>query len=273
MKHGNALLICFLMLLTFSFLAQNSAAGSPDTYPGRVYDAYGVLTDEEYDKVLAALDDVSSRHRMDTAVFVVRSVAEYGYRNIAAFSDDVYDQNGYGMGEDDSGILLVIAMEEREWYITTCGRAISCITDAGLDLLEEHFGSYLSAGEYAEAFLAYAAECDYLYTQAENGLPYGSTTYSVPIWVWLGSSLAGGLFFSMIPMGRMKGALKTVKAQQGAAEYAKMDSLRITNVRDLFLYSTVHKVKRETESPPHSGNSRVHTSSSGRTHGGARGSF
>ncbi len=63
-------------------------------------------------------------------------------------------------------------MDERKWAITTYGYGITAFTDYGLEYMEDEFLSYLSDGEYMEAFSKYATLCDDLLTQARDGHPY-----------------------------------------------------------------------------------------------------
>ena len=45
------------------------------------------------------------------------------------YADDFFDYNGHGYGDDDSGVLFLIGMDERKWAITTYGYGITAFTD------------------------------------------------------------------------------------------------------------------------------------------------
>ena len=60
------------------------------------------------------------------------------------------------------------------------------------------------------------------------------------------------------------------QAKAAAKDYVKSGSLKLTEQKDLFLY---RRVDRREKSESRSGGSSTHTSSSGKTHGGASGSF
>lgn len=266
---------------------------------GRLYDEYGVLSEDEYNTVLEALNVVSDRFQVDTSVAVANSMEADGYDDITAYADDLFDYYGYGTGENKDGILLVVAMEERKWAISTHGLAIQYVTDKGNEYLQEQFLPYLSDGDYAKAFLAYAKGCDYLYAERTGQKPSDyfnqSDSYDgdqdfydddydsyEPVSVgrrleitarYIPIALLVGFLLSMIPMGIMKAKLRTVQQKSGAADYVDRDSLRITDTRDIFLYRTVNRTKRAQENEDHDGPSTTHTSSSGETHGGSSGSF
>ena len=69
-----------------------------------------------------------------------------------AYADDFYDYNDYGMGDDNSGILLLLTMSERKWKMSTHGDAIRIFTDAGQEYMSDKFVSSLTDGDYYEGF-------------------------------------------------------------------------------------------------------------------------
>ncbi len=287
-----------LTMITLVFLMTGVCFAETESL-GRLYDEYGVLSADEYNTVLEALNVVSDRFQVDTSIAVVNSIAADGYDDIVAYADDLFDAYGYGTGENKDGILLVVAMEERKWAISTHGLAIQYVTDKGNEYLQEQFLSFLSNGDYERAFLAYAEGCDYLYAERTGQKPSDyfnqSDSYDgdqdfydedydsyEPVSVgrrleitarYIPIALLVGFLLSMIPMGIMKAKLRTVQQKSGAADYVDRDSLRITNVRDIFLYRTVSQTRRAQEVEDHDGPSTTHTSSSGETHGGSSGSF
>lgn len=287
-----------LTMITLVFLMTGVCFAETESL-GRLYDEYGVLSADEYNTVLEALNVVSDRFQVDTSIAVVNSIAADGYDDITAYADDLFDYYGYGTGENKDGILFVVAMEERKWALSTHGLAIQYVTDKGNEYLQEQFLSFLSNGDYERAFLAYAEGCDYLYAERTGQKPSDyfnkSDSYDgdqdfydedydsyEPVSVgrrleitarYIPIALLVGFLLSMIPMGIMKSKLRTVQQKSGAADYVDRDSLRITNVRDIFLYRTVSQTRRAQEVEDHDGPSTTHTSSSGETHGGSSGSF
>jgi len=113
------------------------------------------LTGEEESNLLAKLDEISDRLSVDVAVVTEDSIGDKTPRE---YADDFYDYNSYKYNPD--GVLLLISMEERDWYITTTGSAITTITDARRGNMEDAFLSDLSGGYYYDAFSTYADMCD-----------------------------------------------------------------------------------------------------------------
>ena len=232
--------------------------------PGYLVDSAELLLAEERTEVEAALSQISNRYGLDVVIVTVDSTDG---QSPMAFADDYYDNNGY----QPDGILLLVSMEDRDWWISTAGYGITAFTDAGIEYMSDRFVPYLSEGEYAQAFLAFAGLCDTFLAHAETGDPYDN--YNLPeepfdpLWTLLIAAIAG-LIVAAIATGVMKAQLKSVRQQAKADEYITAGSMRLTHSRDLYLYS--HLNRREK---PQNNGSSIHTSSSGRSHGGGGGSF
>lgn len=119
----------------------------------RLKDEAGLLSEDEADSLLAQLDEISERQSCDV---IVVTVASLDGKTAESYADDYFDFNGYGLGQDGDGILLLLSMEDRDWAISTHGFAITAFTDAGQDYMTDHFLSYISDGEYAQGFQKYA---------------------------------------------------------------------------------------------------------------------
>jgi len=243
--------IC-LVLISLSILLSLgvSAEGMP-----RLYDGADLLSAGEEAELLARFDSISEAYGMDVAVVTVMSTEG---KSPMDFADDYYDAN---FGND--GILLLVSMEYREWWISTAGRCINIFDDYRIESIGENVAGYLGQGDNSDAFEAFADDCDYYINGEVNGYPFD---FGKALLI----SLGVGLVAAFIVTGKLKGELKTVRAATAAADYVKAGSLNITGSNDFFLYRNVHRVAKQTSS---SGGSRTHTSSSGRSHGGGGGKF
>ena len=228
-------------------------------------DNAGLLTDTEAANLEAKLSQISDRHNVDIVIVAVDSIDG---KSPMDFADDYYDYNGYRT----DGILLLVSMDDSDWWVSTTGYGITAITDAGLDYMSDRFVPYLSDGEFAQAFEKFADLCDEFITQAKTGDPYDS--HNLPkepfsLVTNLLIALGIGLVAAWIVTGSMKAKLKTVRQQAKADDYMTPGSLHLTYSRDLFLYT--HLDRREK--PKSDSGSSTHTSSSGTTHGGGGGKF
>ena len=131
------LALMFAVILCFSTCVSAFAAQKAP----RVVDGADILTDAEEAELVATLDEISERQKNDIVVVTTYSLDG---KSPMAYADDFYDYNGYGFGENYDGILLLISMEQRDFWISTCGFGITAFTDAGIDYISEEIIYYLS---------------------------------------------------------------------------------------------------------------------------------
>ncbi len=259
----------------------------------KIVDHAGLLTEIEIEELESRAREISTEYGMDIVIVTVHSLDG---KSSESYADDYYDYNGYGLGSDNSGILLLLSMEYRDWAISTCGEAIYAFTDYGVQNIFSDISEYLSHDQYYLAFSAYLnALMPYLdaYTagspiDGDSNNYFGPGTY-VPgtqenvvhyessrdiTWYLqkIGIAFIVGAVVGCIVLLIMRSQMNTAKSQHNATSYMISDSYRIEFQQDIFLYSQIRKV-RKTENSSSSGGSSVHRSSSGRSHGGGHGKF
>lgn len=209
------------------------------------------------------------------ATFVLNGAVGHGL-TVSDYAERFYESHNYGYGPDKDGTILLISMEDHDWYMATYGYAITVFTDAGIQYIGEEMTGDLSDGDFAAAFDTFADECDDFITQAKTGEPYDidNEPQKPMSWIWIPISLVAGIVLSLIVVGTMKSKLKTVRFQAAANNYVKAGSMNLTESRDIFLYNTMTKTKKEkNDSHSGGGGSSTHTTSSGSTAGGGGGKF
>lgn len=235
----------------------------------RVLDMAELLSDDEESALIEKLDEISVRQSMDVVVATVNDTEGFP---VQEYTDLFYEQCGFGYGSEKDGLMLLISMEERDYWISTCGYGVTAFTDAGIDYIRDQIKPSLSDGSYAAAFDSFAELCDDFITQARNGEPYDrSNLPREPLSIiWIPIALVIGFVLAKIIVGGMKGKLKSVRAQSAANSYVKENSMSVTECRDLFLYQTVTRTAKPKNN---SSGSSTHKSSSGTVHGGGGGKF
>ena len=240
----------------------------------RLKDEAGLLNEDEADSLLTQLNEISERQNCDV---IVVTVASLDGKTAESYADDYFDFNGYGLGQDRDGILLLLSMEDRDWAISTHGFAITAFTDAGQSYMTDHFLSYISDGEYAQGFQKYAELCDQFLTQAKEGEPYD--TDNLPkgsvAFVWLPIDIVIGCIIAFFRAQGKKKRLKTVRKKVSARDYIVQGSLKVRTGREILLNRVISSrdISSSDSSSSGSGGSSTHTSSSGETHGGSSGKF
>lgn len=265
MKRVTSLLIGIFLLIA---CALPVFAATP-----KVVDNADLLTDGETAALEAMAQAIADEYQMDIVILTVNSTDG---RSIEAYADDYYDSHDYGIGPYYSGVLMMLAMDTREWAISTCGDTIYALTDYGLDALFDAMADDLSEGEYYRAFETYLEELPRYFDAYRNGQPIdgyreehrepgaGDYLRIVLVSVLIGAAVGG------IAILIMRGQMNTAKAQTGATSYLRDGSFLLTRHLDLYLYSRVNRSARQQSS---GGGSSTHRSSSGRSHGGSHGRF
>ena len=264
-----ALMLCFTA--AFPAFAAETDGFANEYY--RVVDMADLLTDDEETVLNDKLDEISVRQNMDVVVATTDDLEGY---SVTEYADLLYEQLNFGYGENRDGLMLLISIEDSDWYISTCGYGITAFTDAGIQYVGGQMLDSLADGDYAEAFRIYAACCDDLIDQARAGHPFDEDDVPrkpMSLIVPLVCIVIGAALGIAVVQG-MKAQLKSVRKEKSAANYVRPGSMNLTGKQDLFLYSNVNRVKRETKSSSSDGGgSSTHRSSSGTTHGGGGGKF
>ena len=168
-KRLLVLLLSLTLLCSFALCAFASSDIPADRQKPLLVDDADLLNDSQEAALLSLLEAKSDAVKADIAVVTV-----YGTdgQDLETYAYDYYDYNGYGQGEDNDGVLLMIDMEAREYWITTTGYCIEAITDYGLEKIENDFLAALSAGNYNGAFRTFASDCETLIAAAREGNIY-----------------------------------------------------------------------------------------------------
>lgn len=274
MKKMTSLLLAVLLL---SVLVLSVSANSVSY----IADDAGLLYSDEIAALEEKAANLSATYGIDAVILTIDSLGGVSAQD---YADDYYDHNGYG----EDGVLFLLAMEEREWYISTSGTVIYALTDYGIQQLGEGVLPYLSSGSWYEGFTFFLDRLPYYLDAYVSGTPVdGYADYSGDYYhgqqdevVYYPQekqpsflmSLLIGLAVGGITIAIMRSMMNTKRAQRGASIYLKDGSWNLRMHRDIYLYSNVTKTRRQ-QSSSSGGGSSVHRSSGGRSHGGGGGRF
>jgi len=256
--------------------APGAMAGQTDN----IHDELDYLNTGELEELQSLIQDTVENYDLDIAIVITDDT---GGKSSRDFADDYYDENGFGIGSDYSGLLMLINMAEREMWISTTGKAIDIFTDNRISDMTDAITGRLSNGSYYEACKEFIRQIE---SYAEMGVPQGQhrvdtssqdrTVKEAPIGYWakvvrlMGSlpvyiiALVVSLIATLIASSTHKGTVTV-----NSATYEEQGSFKLAGTRDDFIRETTTRVKIESSSSK----SSTHKSSSGRTHGGGGGKF
>lgn len=243
-----------IISLLFTLFALPISAAEP-----RVIDNADLLTSSEEAILEESIAEIADEYTFDIVIVYVDDI---GNRSPRSYADDFFDYNGYGYGSSRDGILLLVSLDRQDWQVSTSGSGEDYFRDAALDHIEDEVIPYLSDGDYysaAQRFISLTESVisgDFAESRSD-GFPFVAEL----IILALSLILAFAIAFAV------KRSMNTARKQTGASRYADPQGVDLSLARDTYLYSTVTKVKIETNS------SGSHRSSSGRSHGGRGGKF
>lgn len=229
-----------------------------------------------------ALEDSAAalRAQMNMDVVIVTTADAKG-KSARAYADDYYDDNGFGVGKRDDGVLFLIDMDNREAYISTCGNMIDLLTDGRIDSMLDGVVPNLQQKDYAGAAQAFLSqtqtyfEAGPVYGQYQYDTETGERTdankfpYALRIVICVAvAAIAGGITVWSVK------SRYSMKTEAYTYPYRDKSALSLYVQQDRFLHQTLtsRQIPKPQSSAGSSGSSMqrssTHRSSSGRSHGG-----
>jgi uncharacterized protein len=236
-KILSVFVVVLALALTLSIFTLG--ASEPPLY---VIDDADVLNDDEETALQARLDDLSKRAECHVIILTVEGI---GDSDPWEYAKTYFRMNGYGWGEDDSGILLLLSMEERDWAVYTYGKAYDEFDGSALDTLENEMLPYFGENNYFAGFNAYADVVE------------DTLIYHFNFLFYLSIAAVIGIILAFITVSAMKSQLKSVRTGRTATDYVRSGSFNLTRSLDIYLYRNITRVRRSNESSsPSRGGSR-----------------
>lgn len=244
-------------------------------YEGRVLDEAELLSDSEEEELAEKIDDLIDAYDMDVVILTVEDYTEYSNDNvdIREFARLFYWENGYGFDKKKSGMILVLSMAERDWYMYIEGDANVAVNDYGSEYITDRMLKKLGDNKFAEGFSGYLDDIELFLKEYAKGKPYGDDHQVVTterMVKYFGIAVGISVVLALIIVLGMKSGMNTAKPKLAAKEYVKNGSFVLTNKQDLYLYSKTTKTaipKNDSSSSSGGGGGR----SSGSSGGGGRG--
>ncbi|MBO4898348.1 MAG: TPM domain-containing protein [Clostridia bacterium] len=279
-KHIKIIPVCVLFIFLFipfcTALAENINS-LPDWYPEniasfqdfhaenppRVVDNANLLTAEEEKALSSKAQELADKYNVGFVIFTDDS--SHGLSK-EMYASDFFIFNGYGTGDDYSGVILFLCMEpgNRGWRTLAFGKCEKIYDNEKLiNELDDAVEPDIVGGNYNEAFDAYIGYTDYILKHKKMPVSSGTKAKCG------GLGLISGLVLAAFKTSSQKKSMN-IKPEMAAASYFINDSLNISDKSANFLYSSLTKTPRATETRSSGGGSSFGggVSSSGHTFSG-----
>lgn len=258
-------------MFTLFFICMMSITSfAASTHPVRLVDNANILQASEKTTLINRLNEISQRQNVDVVVVTVNSI---GSKDMHTFATDFYNYNDYGMGSNDDGVLLLINTKDRKIQIVAHGYGSIAFTNAGIDYIIDVISAKLKKENYYSTINDFATLSDNFISKAKSGaaydkhnLPKKNFDFGKNILI----SLGAGAVVAAIVMFALYKQMKNVSKKATANDYMKKDSLKVTQSRDVYLYT---HTDRHAKPKNNSGGSSMRSSSSGRSFRSGGGSF
>lgn len=252
MKRFLSILTAVLLLALLAVPV--SAAETPEHC---VYDVAELLTDEEYWTLEDYAQEISTVQQCAVYFVTVEDYRDYGTGTIYDVSMDIFEGNGFGMGEKRDGVLLLLSMADRDYCLLAHGFGDTALTDYGKDYISEEFLDNFGDNDWYGGCMDYLTYTDALLSQARAGNIYdrGSSITGGQLWLWsliLGAGIAAVVCLLQRAMMRKK-----VRMQTDALGYLEGGKADITRRSDRYTHTTEirREIKQETSSTDSGGHS------------------
>jgi len=276
MKNKAFSIIFALIIVAAISLPVFAAADDSEAQLNYVTDAAGLLTQTEAASLEEIAAAISSEHECSIYIVTVDDYVNYTEydKGILDCAEEIFDDYDLGYGEDETGLLLLLSMSDRDYALAAHGdKAHGAFTDYGKYALADEFLDNLGEDDWYGGFSDYlSAAADFLVLY-EEGTPvdvnaegydeqyseYFNKDYGgLPLIVKLLLTIVLPIVIAFIVVMIFKGRMKSVFRAGSAARYVDEGSLVIEDEWDRFSHVTeVIIPKPETDGGGHGGGTTI----------------
>ena len=227
-----------------------------------VFDLAGLLSEEEEAELDAMAKQATEQYDCGVYLMTVEDFGEFtDAPDIISAAEEIYDRYGFGTGEDNSGIFLLLSLADRDYDLMAHGFGNTAFTDYGKEYLSEHFLDELGEDDWFQAFFNYLETSGEMLEKARDGKPVdiGSNPLAKGLSVLI---LIGVSFLAAAAVkSHFAGQLDSVGENMDASDYETNGGLNLTGKSDLLTRTTRTQRKIEKSSGS-SGGTTVNSSGS-----------
>ena len=232
----------------------------------KVYDFADLFTAEEEEEMVSSINSFIEKTSLDLAVVTINDNTK---TSTMAYADDFYDYNDF----KENGLVYVIDMKNREFYISTSGEAILYYDSYRIESMLSSLDNSMINGEYNDSVdilidkLTSYYDAGYSILEDDYEIVDGKIVRKTPYFSFIViSCIVSGIVILVLCLKN-----RPVKPLKNSDMYINKEKTNITNSKDIFLNTRTERVYSPISDNDSSGggsSSGTHTSSSGNSHGG-----
>lgn len=242
-----------LLLLTLSIPAHGAEdwmAQEPQL--NHVTDGVGLLDDSEIAALEEQAETISRQYNFGVYIIVVDDYREFTDGNIFDTTLAIYQNYSLGLGADKNGVVLLLSMAERDFYLLTHGdMGQTTFNQAGREYLTAYFLDDFRVDDWYAGFADYLFWCGEYLAAAELGEPYSANNIPMSAeekssrrMMGIGAIVLIPLVIAGIYVLILTRKMKSVAQATQASVYLS-GSLQLSDSWDRFTHSTQRRRKIE----------------------------
>lgn len=243
-----AILLCLCVMFSLSLPAL-----AEETTLSHVTDSANLLSQEQRDRLEQTAQAISENYRCHVYVVTLYDYREYG-STPEETTEWIYETYGLGYGSEKDGLILMLSMAERDYYLRAYGSfGNEAFNEYARLRMTDSFLVELQEDDWYEGLGVYLEKCETYLQMAAEGEPFtanrdtGNVAFRVGLVILIAGLAAG------IPCGIFVSQMKTAKRQAEAQAYMQVDESKLTVCTDVFTHRTQTRRKIETKSRGSSG--------------------
>lgn len=210
-----------------------------------VTDAALLLNDEEWEALEEKAEEISARYQCGVYIITVDDYTQFNRESAYEAAKTIYTTNSLGLGDDGSGVLLLLSMSNRKYALIAHGYGHTAFTDYGRTQLEDCFLDNFKKDDWYGGFSDYLDKCDSMLSSAREGHPLD--VKPSPLAISAGNLISVALSFgaAYIVCIILRSTMKSVAVKEEADSYIRRDSIRFSAREDQFSHTSQIRTKIE----------------------------
>lgn len=253
MKNIQILILSLFICISFSlpvFATSN---------PPLVIDNANKISSTAKANLIKKAKDIQSKYNIDVVIVTIPSTEGV---SVKYYAETLYSQGGYGKGELQDGMMLLLSMEDRDYDFYKKGKVSDHLTISLEDSILDPTLSKLKNNDFDGAFDTFLTRVDEVYSKVN---PDGSFPKEPKGYFPYLIGIVGSFIVAFIIVQTGAGTLKSVRFSRTANSYIRQNSMVINEGFDKFLYRNVTR-RSKPKSDSSDGKVRSSGSSSHSSH-------
>lgn len=213
---------------------------------GYVTDGAGLLTEEERQTLERNAQTLSEKYSFGVYIMTVNDITDYiDAPDMDTAAEQLYLSYQLGESSDQSGILLLLSMAERDWALFAFGYGNTAFSDYGKSYLSDQFLDDFGDDGWYAGCKDYQRVCGEMLESAINGSPVDVDNVPDPPHARLYGVIACtvlGFLVALVVVLILKGQLRSVAHGTQAEAFVAAEGLRLTEQHDRYVRTTETRV-------------------------------